>query len=160
MSFLEALRVLILGPIELILDVVFSVSIQITGNAGLSIVFMSLAINLLILPLYTKADAVQRKERDIAAKLKPGIDLIKETFTGDERFMILQTYYRQNHYKPYYVLRNSISLLLNISRMVSFTGLLTTLTPICFSGFENIWIGFSSPINLHLLIIFLTFKLI
>ena len=114
MSFLEALRVLILGPIELILDVVFSVSIQITGNAGLSIVFMSLAINLLILPLYTKADAVQRKERDIAAKLKPGIDLIKETFTGDERFMILQTYYRQNHYKPYYVLRNSISLLLQI----------------------------------------------
>ena len=49
---------------------------------------------------------------------------------------------------------NSISLSLNISKIVSFTGLLTTLTPILFSELENIWIGFSSPINLHLLTLF------
>lgn len=32
---------------------------------------------------------------------------IRKTFKGDERFMMIQTYYRQNDYKPVYVLRGS-----------------------------------------------------
>ena len=114
MTFFEALYKLIIGPIELLFDCIFSVARQITNSPGLSIVFMSLAINLLVLPLYAKADAIQAEEREISARLKPRIDRIKAAFSGDERFMMLQTYYRQNHYKPYYVLRGSVSLLLQI----------------------------------------------
>ena len=39
---------------------------------------------------------------------------IKKTFSGDERMMILQAYYRQNNYKPTDALKGSVSLLLQI----------------------------------------------
>ena len=114
MSFWDILYKLILGPIELLLDVVFSLAKEFTGSPVLSIVVLSLAINLLVLPLYKKADDLQKEEQAISKRLKPRIDQIKEAFTGDERFMMLQTWYRQNHYKPWYALRGSLSLLLQI----------------------------------------------
>lgn len=114
MSVWDALYKLILGPIELLLDVVFSLAKEFTGSPVLSIVVLSLAINLLVLPLYKKADDLQKEEQAISKRLKPRIDQIKEAFTGDERFMMLQTLYRQNNYKPWYALRGSLSLLLQI----------------------------------------------
>ena len=114
MSVWDALYKLILGPIELLLDVVFSLAKEFTGSPVLSIVVLSLAINLLVLPLYNKADDLQKEEQEISKRLKPRIDQIKEAFTGDERFMMLQTWYRQNNYKPWYALRGSLSLLLQI----------------------------------------------
>ena len=105
---------LILGPIELLLDAVYAFALRMTGSPGFSIVILSLAVNLIILPLYRRADAIQKEEQERTIRMKPRIDQIKAAFTGNERFMILQTYYRQNHYKPYYVLKSSVSLLLQI----------------------------------------------
>ena len=111
---LDALHRLILGPLELLFDTVYTVGYRITGNPGLSIILLSLVMNLLMLPLYRRADALQEEERIQARLLKPGIEKIRRAFRGDERFMILQTYYRQNNYKPWYVLKGSLSLLLEI----------------------------------------------
>ena len=105
---------LVLGPLELLFDVVYTLALRMTHSEGLSLIFLSLAINLLVLPMYNRADALQAEEAREAARLKPGIDRIKKAFRGDERFMILQTYYRQNNYKPYFVLKGSLSLLLQI----------------------------------------------
>ena len=105
---------LILGPLELLFDVIYAWAMQLIHNPGLAIIFLSLAINFLVLPLYKRADAVQEEERETAKKLKPGIDHIKKMFKGDERVMILQTYYRQNNYKPFYALKGTLSLLLEI----------------------------------------------
>jgi len=114
MTFFQMLYKLILGPLELLFDVIYDWAMQLIHNPGLSIIFLSLAINLLVLPLYKRADAVQEEERETAKRLKPGIDHIKKIFRGDERVMILQTYYRQNNYKPYYALKGTLSLLLEI----------------------------------------------
>ena len=57
---------------------------------------------------------MQEEERDIEMKLRDGVAHIKKTFSGDEKMMILQTYYRQNNYKPTYVLRGAVSLFLQI----------------------------------------------
>lgn len=114
MTVWEMLYKLLLGPIELLFDVVFSLSKEFTGSPVLSIVVLSIVINLLVLPLYKKADDLQKEEQAISKRLKPRIDQIKEAFTGDERFMMLQTLYRQNNYKPWYALRGSLSLLLQI----------------------------------------------
>ena len=111
---LDVLHRLILGPLELLFDTVYTVGYRITGNHGLSIILLSLVMNLLMLPLYRRADALQEEERIQARLLKPGIEKIRRAFRGDERFMILQTYYRQNNYKPWYVLKGSLSLLLEI----------------------------------------------
>ncbi|MDE5873671.1 MAG: YidC/Oxa1 family membrane protein insertase, partial [Lachnospiraceae bacterium] len=71
-------------------------------------------MNILVLPLYRRADAMQEQARDIDAKLSDGVAHIKKTFSGDEKMMMLQTYYRQNNYKPTDALKGSVSLLLEI----------------------------------------------
>lgn len=114
MSIGRLLYQLLLGPLELVFDVIYSLAYQITEHPGMAIVFLSLAMNFLVLPLYRRADAMQEEERLQSLRMKPGIDQIKKMFKGDERFMILQTYYRQNNYKPYYALKGSLSLLLEI----------------------------------------------
>lgn len=114
MSLLSILETILIGPLKLVFEMVFTFSYQLTGNPGLSIVFLSLAMNLLVLPLYKRADAMQERARDVEAKLAAGVAHIRKTFTGDERMMILQTYYRQNHYKPTDAMKGSVSLLLEI----------------------------------------------
>ena len=114
MTISQIIYTVILGPLELLFDTVYAIAVGATHNPGLSLIFLSLTINLLVLPLYRRADAMQEEERQQSIKLKPGIDQIRKAFKGDERFMILQTYYRQNNYKPYYALKGSLSLLLEI----------------------------------------------
>ena len=114
MSFFSLLYQLLFGPLELLFDAVYAFMFRVTKNEGVAIVALSLAINFLILPLYRRADAMQEEERVRTQKLERVVSHIKKVFKGDERFMILQTYYRQNDYKPYYALKGSMSLLLEI----------------------------------------------
>lgn len=114
MSFLEILDTLLLKPLQLVFEVVYTLSEKVTGNPGLSIIALSLFVNILALPLYMRADAIQEEEHAIEKKLQKGVGHIKKTFRGDERMMMLQTYYRQNNYKPVYVLRSAVSLFLQI----------------------------------------------
>ena len=114
MSFFSALYRLLIGPLELFFEILFSLANRIIQNPGLSIIFLSLAMNFLVLPLYRRADAMQEEERETNKRLRHWTTHIKKTFKGDERFMILQTYYRQNNYKPTDALKGSVSLLLEI----------------------------------------------
>ncbi|MCR5344081.1 MAG: YidC/Oxa1 family membrane protein insertase [Butyrivibrio sp.] len=114
MSISEIIYTLLIRPLRVFFELVFITANKVIGNPGLSIIALSLAINFLVLPLYKRADAVQEEERDIEAKLHDGIAHIKKTFKGDERMMMLQTYYRQNDYRPTDVFKGSISLFLEI----------------------------------------------
>ncbi|MCR5328933.1 MAG: YidC/Oxa1 family membrane protein insertase [Saccharofermentans sp.] len=125
MSILSMLYTFIISPLELLFEVIFMVANKIIGNEGLSIIFLSLAVQFLVLPLYKRADELQAEERDIQAKMAPWIKNIKSTFKGDERFMMLQEYYRINHYKPIYALKSSVSLLLQIPFFIAAYNLLS-----------------------------------
>jgi len=114
MSFLDILITLFIGPLKLVFEIIFAIAHRFTGHPGLAIVVLSLIMNILVLPLYRRADAMQEEARDIDEKLRDGVAHIKKTFSGDERMMILQTYYRQNNYKPSQALNGSVSLLLEI----------------------------------------------
>ena len=114
MSFLSSLYTLLITPLELLFEVIFTIANKVIGNEGLSIIFLSLAVNFLVLPLYKRADELQAEERDIQAIMAPHVKHIKKKFKGDERFFMLQEYYRINHYKPVYALKSSVSLLLQI----------------------------------------------
>ena len=85
-----------------------------TKNDGISVVGLSLVVTICTLPLYVVAERWQEIERLTEAKLKAGVARIKRCFKGDERFMILSTYYRQNHYHPLMALRSSFGLLIQI----------------------------------------------
>ena len=114
MSVLTLLETLLIGPLKLVFEIIFAVAHRFIGHPGLAIIVLSLVMNVLVLPLYKRADAMQEEARNTEDKLRDGISHIKKTFSGDERMMILQTYYRQNNYKPTQALNSSVSLLLQI----------------------------------------------
>ncbi len=114
MSFITILETLLIGPLKLAFEIIFTIANRFIGHPGYAIIILSLIMNILVLPLYRRADAMQEAARDVDMKLRDGVAHIKKTFSGDERMMILQTYYRQNNYKPTDALNGSVSLLLEI----------------------------------------------
>ena len=96
---------LLIMPLQLLFELVFSTVYNFLDNPGLSIIALSLAMNFLLLPLYRRVDSMQEQQRDVEKQLEPGIQHIKNSFHGDEQMLLLQTFYRQNHYKPIYTLR-------------------------------------------------------
>ena len=119
MEFLSVLYQLIFMPLQIIFEVIYYLAFRLIGNPGITIVALSFVVNLLVLPLYNRADAIQEAERDIEAKLRKGVEHIKKTFKGDEQLMMLQTYYRQNGYSPMDSIKGSISLFLEIPFFVA-----------------------------------------
>ena len=119
MEFLSVLYQLIFMPLQIIFEVIYYLAFRLIGNPGITIVALSFVVNLLVLPLYNRADAIQEAERDIEAKLRKGVEHIKKTFKGDEQLMMLQTYYRQNGYSPLDSIKGSISLFLEIPFFVA-----------------------------------------
>lgn len=127
MLFFSFLYSLIISPLVLFFEVVFSIANRLIGNAGLAIIFLSLAVNFLVLPLYKRADELQKEERDIQQKMEPMVKHIRRTFKGDERFLMLQECYRMHHYKPIYSLKSSVSLLLQIPFFIAAYNLLSNM---------------------------------
>ena len=90
MSFLYNL---IIQPLIMVYDVLFSMFYGMLRNTVTSIFALSIVINLLVLPLYRKADQLQKEQHEKSLKMKKWTDHIRKTFHGDERFMMLSEYY-------------------------------------------------------------------
>jgi YidC/Oxa1 family membrane protein insertase len=71
-------------------------------------------VNTFLLPIYTVADRWQQEERRLQQRMKQKLADIRAVFKGDERQMIINTYYRQMGYAPLSALKSSIGLLLQI----------------------------------------------
>ena len=127
MSFSAILYQLFLSPLTLLLEAVYCFALHILKSCGAAIFPLSLVVNLLLLPFYNRADAIQAEEREKQKKMEPFLQHIKKTFKGDERYMMLQCYYRQNHYKPLYALRSSIALILEIPFFIAAYNFLSNL---------------------------------
>jgi YidC/Oxa1 family membrane protein insertase len=111
---MNVLYTLLIFPIEQILELSFVFALRVINDPALSILGISLVVSILTLPLYLMGEKHQRSERDIQNQMKLKVDKIKAVFSGDERFMLLSTYYRQNGYHPIYSLRSSIPLIIQI----------------------------------------------
>ena len=115
MSVFSMIYSFVFMPLQLLFEITYSYAYRFVGeNYGLAIIALSMAINILVLPLYNRADAIQEEERQKEEALDKGVSHIKKTFRGDEKTMMLQTYYRQNNYSPLHSLRSATSLLLEI----------------------------------------------
>ena len=117
-------------PITQIIELTFTFSQKVFKDPGISILIISTVTSLLCLPLYNAAEKWQELERNTVKRLKPKIDRIKAVFSGDERFMILETFYRQNHYHPVYAMRSAFGLLLQVPFFIAAYS--------CISGLEVI----------------------
>lgn len=124
----EFLYYLTIKPIWLLFELIFAAIYKICGNPGISILSVSIVMNILVLPMYLRSDALQEEERNKQKKMEYWVKNIRKTFKGDERFMMLSEYYRQNDYQPYYVLKSSLSLLLQVPFFVAAYDFLSNLT--------------------------------
>lgn len=127
MSVLAALFYLFIRPVELLLEFIFALCYKASENPGVSIIILSVILNILILPLYIKADELQLQTSLKEKSLKPWVDRIKKTFKGDERFMILNAYYKENDYSPTDVFKGSFSLILQIPFFIAAYHMLSSL---------------------------------
>lgn len=135
---LHIIYTLCIYPITLLIEIILQFGQKFFDNTTAAIMCVSAAVSLFCLPLYIIAEQWQEKERQTVAKLKPKVDKIKKVFKGDEQYMILTTYYRQNHYHPIYALRSSISLLLQIPFFIAAYTFLSSYTPL--AGASFLWI--------------------
>jgi YidC/Oxa1 family membrane protein insertase len=108
------LYTIIIFPLVQIIELCYIFVYRVSHNPGIALLGVSMAVSGLTLPLYLRAEAWQKAERKIQKRLAPKIAKIKAVFKGDEQYLILSTYYRQNHYHPVYAMRNTFSLLIQI----------------------------------------------
>ena len=117
---------LFIMPIELLVEITYSVMYRMLNNYGLAIIAVSLVVQTLILPLYKRSDAIQNEERQRQKNMSHWVKHIRKTFKGDEQFMMLSTYYRQQGYKSWYALKSSASILLQIPFFIAAYHFLST----------------------------------
>ena len=101
-------------PIEYLIEVVFTSMYGFFGNVGLAVIAVSILVSTLVLPLYNKAERVQKKERQLQKKMAPRISHIRKAFSGDERMMILSAYYTEMKYSQLSSIKGMAPLLLRI----------------------------------------------
>ena len=111
---LAFLYTIIIFPIVQLLELCFTFTYRVFHNSGMAIFGVSIAVSVFTLPLYFFAEEHQKKEQELQDKMKLKAAKIKTAFKGDEQYMILSTFYRQNHYHPVFALRNTINLLIQI----------------------------------------------
>lgn len=120
LGFLDFLYILFIWPARFVIEFLFLIFKELFHeNTGPAIVFLSLAVNTMLLPIYTVADRWQDEERDIQNRMKRRCKQIRAVFKGDEQQMILAAYYRQMGYSPLQGLKSSVGLLLQIPFFVA-----------------------------------------
>lgn len=133
---LNFLYTIFIYPVYLLVELIFFIANTITNEStGFSIIVLSFIVNIICLPIYNIAEKYQEDERLIQKKLKKKIKDIKAVFKGDERYMILSTYYRQNNYHPLYVLRSVFPLFIQIPFFMAAYSFLSNLSLLKNSSF-------------------------
>lgn len=105
---------IIIGSLIFIYDILFTLIYRSFGNPAIAIIILSIVINLIVLPLYKKADALQKEELLKKKSMARGIKHIRKTFKHDEQFMMLSAYYKSCQYNPLSFLKESVPLFLQI----------------------------------------------
>lgn len=117
----------LIGPLDLYFEAVYSLARELFGVSWLVVILMSLAVSFICLPFYRRAEAIQSEERALEKDMEKGVQHIKKTFSGDERFLMLQAYYNIRGYHPFYALKSVLPLALQVPFFISAYRFLSTL---------------------------------
>lgn len=111
---LDFIYTLLIAPFEYWMHAALVWGYSHTEAWGPAIVVMSLAVNIVILPIYIKAEKWQEGERALRKSFEAKEAMIKRTFKGQERFAMISTMHRQAGYSPFLSLRSSLGFFLQI----------------------------------------------
>ena len=126
-NVIRIIWLIVIRPLEILFECIFTIVDRFMPNPGFTLIVLSLVVSFLALPLYLRADKIQKGYSDMMKDLQPRIDQIKRSFRGDEKVMILQAYYKETGYSPVMSLRGSVSLLLQIPFFISMYRLISSL---------------------------------
>ena len=132
---------IIIGSLIFIYDILFTLIYRSFGTPAVAIIILSIVINLIVLPLYKKADALQKEEQLKKKSMERGIKHIRKTFKHDEQFMMLSAYYRSCQYNPMSFLKESVPLFLQIPFFIAayrFISSLSVLNGASFGPISNL----------------------
>ncbi|NOR74863.1 MAG: sulfatase-like hydrolase/transferase, partial [Draconibacterium sp.] len=98
-----------------------------TGSYGISVLLLSFAISLLLLPIFIYIEKAKKRDDIIKIRMQPLIGEIKQVYTGQERYYYLQTLNRQFGYSQFKALIPILSLLVQIPFFIAAYQYLVTL---------------------------------
>jgi len=87
-------------------------------------------MNMILWPLYVITERWQAAERRVQTRLQPKLLEIRQAFSGEERFAMVHTLYRQVGYHPIYALRSSLRMLIQVPFLLAAFQLLSELDPL------------------------------
>ena len=103
-----------IGLLEKFLGICLAIFYGFIGDYGISLILLSIVVNILLIPLYYLADKWQAAEKNIQDRMFAEIDSIKKYYTGQKRYFQIKAVYRRYGYNPLYALRVSLGLLIQI----------------------------------------------
>ena len=133
---------LFIQPIKILIEFVFLKILDVLKNHGLSLIVLSVIINIILTPFYYFAENIEKKERDLQNKMKPKIDEFKSVYKGYELHLYIKNVYRLNDYHPLYSLRGLISLLIQVPFFMGAYAYLSN-----YMGFEGVSFLFLSDLS-------------
>jgi YidC/Oxa1 family membrane protein insertase len=126
---------LIIAPFIFVIKQVFLFCYELTGNYGISIILLSLAISLLLLPVFILIEKAKKRDDAVKRKMKPLLDEIKRCYKGQERYYYIKTLYRQHNFSQIRALIPILSLLLQIPFFIAAYQFLENYGPLKGVGF-------------------------
>lgn len=111
---LDFLYTLFIAPLEYWMHKVLVWGQGFTQDWGLAIIVMSLVVNVVILPIYIKAESWQEAEQKIRLGFAAKEAMIRRAFRGQERFAMLTAMRRQAGYTTFISMRSSVGFFLQI----------------------------------------------
>ena len=111
---MQFLYIIIITPIEKFLNFCIGPLYGVTGNYGISLILLSLLVNIILVPLYHLADKWRTEEKDIQKRMSVEIESIKKYYKGEKRYFQIKAVYRRYGYNPLYALRVSLGFLIQI----------------------------------------------
>lgn len=138
MFIVEFIYQIIIYPLELLFELVFSMELRYIPSEGLAIVILSLFVNLLLFPIYGMLNEIVKEQKKRDEKIQYWQEHIRKTFHGDERFFMIRTFYRQNGYHPISSLKGVFPLLLEFPFFIAAYHFISSLSQLSGVPFLNI----------------------
>ncbi len=97
---------LLIYPLEIFLKSILEYFYFYTNDYIISVILLSIIVNIILLPAYNFSEKLQKEENDIKGKLEEKIKEFKRVFKGSELHAVISRLYKINNYHPIYALKS------------------------------------------------------
>lgn len=124
-----------LFPIIYAMKVLLEFFYSMTGSYGIAIVFLSIAVSLLTLPISRYGKSIQNREEALQKLMHPAIKAAKQESKGEEQFMRIEEIYKMYNYHPIHSLKSAAGQIIQIPILLAALFLLLEYDPLAGEGF-------------------------